>query len=181
MTRVQTCALPIFESIEIPKKVSYIGEDVFRACQDLKEIHLQKGLKNIGSFAFSYLAVENITIPGSVEKIGTCAFYHCKQLEEVTIEEGVEQLGEGMFEGCLSLKKLTLPDSVTSVKKGIFNNEVNIEHIVIPNGTKKRFENLFPSHIGQLEIDENVQGRSEEELPIPEEKPKRRLFGIFKF
>ena len=86
-----------------------------------------------------------------------------------------------MFEGCIALKKLTLPDSVTSVKKGIFNNEVNIEHIVIPNGTKKRFENLFPSHIGQLEIDENVQGRSEEELPIPEEKPKRRLFGIFKF
>jgi hypothetical protein len=65
------------ESLEIPATVTEIGYEAFRGCGNLTDItFFAEGLKIIGNFAFvACTGITSITIPITVESIGTGAFY----------------------------------------------------------------------------------------------------------
>lgn len=92
-----------FESINIPKTVSYIGRGAFMFCENLKKI----------------------SIPASVEVIDSGAFINCKNLEEVVFEgnEGIA-IGSMAFSGCEKLKSVKLPKN--SEYEGAFDDGVEV-------------------------------------------------------
>jgi hypothetical protein len=61
------------------------------------------------SFYF-YRNIKKVTIPNSVSRIGTNAFYSCSELETVIFEDGELKSIEGTaFEWCSKLSKVYLP------------------------------------------------------------------------
>ena len=75
----------------VPEGTKKIGQNVFYNCSNLKEIHFNQGLVEIGGWAF----------------------YGCVNLGPVvTIPKGVKKICSGAFEGCSSIKKVVLPNHV---------------------------------------------------------------------
>ena len=95
--------------------VKYIGND--KSPKIPKEIdgHKVKYLYN----TFSNTNITEITVPNSVEVIGSKAFYDCIHLKNVTINEGVKLIKESAF-GNTAITSVELPDSVEELGASIF-------------------------------------------------------------
>ena len=127
-------------SINLPQGILTIGNSAFTGCESLTEILLPTTLKTIGEYAFSETALQELTIPASVEEIREAALV-IKGLKKVTIEDGEAPLQMGrnnwapmfgtgnvieeayigrniesdLFHGNETLKKITFGDMVTSI------------------------------------------------------------------
>lgn len=72
-------------------------------------------------------SIKNITIPKSIETIGTYAFKACSDLETVIIEDGVKRIQSEAFAFCDKLD-ITIPSSVEEIYLDAFEatNHVTI-------------------------------------------------------
>lgn len=86
--------------IEFPSTIREIGKKAFQKCAGLKAVVFPNGLERIGASAFeeSGLRDIHIAIPRSVKSIGPCAFYACYRIA-VTLPASVETIGSGAFTG----------------------------------------------------------------------------------
>lgn len=101
-----------YYSVGVDGNASYLGGELVIPSQ-------YEGLpvKEVEAGAFTNAMYTKITIPASIEKVGTAAFSYNFMLEEVTFEEG-SALGEivwGMFGYCSKLQKINVPDSVKTI------------------------------------------------------------------
>lgn len=62
-----------------------IGASAFYKCENLSEVKLNEGLKTIGSMAFSATKIQNISIPRSVEVLGSDCFSDCFALRNINV------------------------------------------------------------------------------------------------
>lgn len=92
----------------------YFGYDVtrvpayaFEGATKLKNVQFGFKMQEIGSYAFSNTAVEEIRLMLSISKIYEGAFYKCSKLKEITLDSNVEYIGSYAFNTCYSLNKLT--------------------------------------------------------------------------
>jgi len=103
------------QSITIPSSVDEIGTRVFARCVNLREVVLNDGIKRIGwypngSGSFSNCtSLQSITLPSTVEQIGTITFNNCKNLQEVVIYNEKIQIGNKAFTNCSSLERFKFP------------------------------------------------------------------------
>ena len=74
----------------------------------------------IGSSAFNHSSLQSLTIPASIRKIGSGAFYWNNQLEELNLTEGLEIIEEGAFEDCTSLEEVRIPSTVIMIGGNAF-------------------------------------------------------------
>ena len=86
--------------------------------------------------------MKEITIPGSVTKIGDEAFCECR-LEAVILSEGVKEIGQWSFYACENLKKIAIPTSVTTIGGGAFLGCEKLEETVMPDSVTKIGEKAF--------------------------------------
>ena len=80
------------------------------------------GVKNISDGMFCATALKNITIPGSVTKIGEDAFSYCQNLKKATLHEGVKKISKDAFSNT-ALEEITIPSTVTKLGKNAFRWE----------------------------------------------------------
>lgn len=83
------------ETLVIPEGVTEIEGSVFMHDSNLKAITLPSTLETIGTYAFYGSALTSITIPASVTSIGEEAFSRCKDLTSAVIQGTV--VGSHMF------------------------------------------------------------------------------------
>ena len=108
----------LLESIAIPEGVTDIGNEAFSGC-NLNALTLPESLEKIGSWAFYYnRSLKSINIPAKVKTIEEWAFTYCG-LTELVIPEGVTTIGQRAF-SANSLQKLTLPSTITSIGESAF-------------------------------------------------------------
>ena len=100
---------------------------------EITAIVIEYGVTSIGERAFSYSAVKNVTIPGSVKTIGERAFCECRSLETVIISDGVPSIGNYAFSGS-TVKNVTIPGSVKTIGAYAFADCHKLESIIIPDG-----------------------------------------------
>ncbi len=93
-----------FEKIILPKTLKIIENSAFCLCSNLTEIYLNDGLEEIGALAFSECGkVKYLAIPESVKKIGKYLFNednpneHFLVFTSVTLPESVETIGTRAF------------------------------------------------------------------------------------
>ena len=97
------------ETVTIPGNVKSINANAFRNCITLRTLNLSEGLQAIkgtvnnvnGAFA-GCIALESVTIPGTVTSIGNRAFYGCTGLSDIRIKapEGTVSIGTEAFKNC---------------------------------------------------------------------------------
>ncbi len=140
-------------SVTIPDSVTYIGEGTFWSCAfydcaSLTDIFVSDGsatYADIDGVLFSkdkttlmqYPAGKsptNYTIPDSVTRIETDAFYNCPSLTSVTIPDSVTSIGSSAFSDCTSLTSVTIPDSVTLIGRYVFGNCTSLTDIFVSDG-----------------------------------------------
>ena len=88
----------------------------------------------IGSYAYyGCTGLTSVTIPDSVMRIGSCAYYGCTGLTSVTIGNSVTSIGDSAFRGCTGLTSVTIPDSVESIGGSAFEDCTGLTSVTIPN------------------------------------------------
>lgn len=121
-------------SVALPERLVYIGASTFEDCKNLTTVTFGENsrLKHIGSKAFAYTAIENLTIPKSVSngevlvneagtkefRLGVAknAFYAMGSLQVLSFEEGGSEplsFGNSAFEYTSKLTTLNLPARVS--------------------------------------------------------------------
>ena len=97
--RLQICR------VEMSDEITRISHDAFRAHENLTEIHLPECLTEIpdGMLANCF-ALEAVTIPQEVQRIGVESFSGCSSLEFVTYGPSVQYVDERAFDECSMLR-----------------------------------------------------------------------------
>ena len=153
------------------------GNEKYEKYENLvKEIIIEDGVTNIGSYAFSdFINLESVTIPKSVTIIGWGAFDQCGNLKNVTIANGVTIINSCAFRRCTSLKNITIPNSVTKIAIGAFDSCTSLESIKIPNSVIDIVYNIFKgcSSLESIEVEKNNPNyMSEEGILYTKDKTK---------
>ncbi len=116
--------------------VKYQGKD--------KNVTIPGTVERIGRGAFEENKnIEQVTIPGSVEDIEPYAFWGCDNLESITIGKGLDRVGDYAFSNCISLKNMVLPSNVTSIGIRAFEDCADLTDITIPPQTSDIHETAF--------------------------------------
>lgn len=85
----------------------------------------EKPVVEIRGFAFEDEdGITSVTLPASVTRVGSHAFYDCDSLTHVTLAEdsALATIGSYAFDKCSSLTSMTLPASVTEMGMGAFQD-----------------------------------------------------------
>lgn len=102
----------VCKEIILSEKMSYIPDNCFRNCKNLKEI----------------------TIPDSVARVNDGAFSGCEKLEKVNLGDKLVSLGFGVFEGT-NIKDIYLGEDVLAVN-GAFSGCDTLENITVNENNK---------------------------------------------
>ncbi len=124
--------------------VTYIGNEAFRDCSNLRSVSLPKNLEVIGEQAFrECTGLTSANIPESVKEIGRGAFYNCSQIPSLTLGNSVKSIGDYAFRGCSSLTTVEIPESVKELGKYAFAVCNNLASVTIPNSLSEISEGAF--------------------------------------
>lgn len=90
-----------------------------------------------------YVPVKHVTVPGSVKKIGSCAFYNCLELESVSLPSSVETIGSRAFENCPALKTIEIPKRVKDIGAYAFSECGSLKSVKLPSGLRYAGDGIF--------------------------------------
>ena len=101
----------------------------------VREVIIQEGVTSIGCNAFRLCTkLTNITIPDTVNIIGSEVFSGCGILRSITIPDGITRIERSLFFGCSNLTDVNLPNSVTSIAPSAFQNCIRLQSLKLPVG-----------------------------------------------
>lgn len=109
-----------FTSIILPDTITSIGDDAFRASQDLKYIKIPDGVKSIGARAFWWSGIESIDLPAGLETIGVAAFSQCESLSSIDLPDSLQRIEDKAFEYCVNLSSVQIPENVSYIGPSAF-------------------------------------------------------------
>lgn len=122
--------------VVFPSSLKRIGNRAFYHCKNLQRFHFPENLVEIGDEAFWGVAIQDLTIPASVQAIGKSCFACCNNLIELNILTSHFAAGDKVFYRCIKLKKANLPDELDELYEGIFRGCTELEDIVLPSRLK---------------------------------------------
>lgn len=155
-TGVRSIGRQAFEScmglsrISLPEGVEEIGAGAFISCSSLSDVSLPSTLAEIPMSLFAGCAIGRITIPEGVRKIGDDAFAACP-LVEISLPDSLEEIGTYCFGSSETLSTVRLPPNMKSIPNGAFapfspetltievDGGSKTEKIVMKSATLRRF------------------------------------------
>ena len=119
-----------------------------RGCSGLTSVTIPDSVETIGSNAFNGCTkLESVTLPTNDEfkTISTYAFSNCIKLQSITIPNNVETIGDSAFLNCVDLNSVTLPinESFTEISDRVFMNCQKLISITIPDSVTSISSNAF--------------------------------------
>lgn len=95
--------------------------------------------------------LEDVTVPGSVKRIGSNSFSNMEKLRRVVLEEGVEIIDGGAF-NLSPLEEIVLPDSLTALGDGALSYCASLSRIHIGAGLTQMGVNPFEGDAAVTEV-----------------------------
>ena len=148
--------------IVIPESVEYEGwiyivtsieKYAFEMCFDLTSVTIPNSVEIVGTGAFyGCSGLTSVTIPNSVKSIGDEAFYECYVLTSVTIPNSVTSIGDYAFKDCSGLTSVTIPNSVTSIGDEVFGGCSGLASVTIPNSVVSIGDGAFSGCSGLTSV-----------------------------
>ena len=88
--------------------------------------------------------VVDISMPDSVDTIGSYAFGSCANLSAITLSSGLTSIGTGLFENCEALTSMpALPAAIRAIPSGTFRKSGLQGALVIPSTIREIGSNAF--------------------------------------
>jgi uncharacterized repeat protein (TIGR02543 family) len=87
--------------------------------------------------------ITSVTIPNSVTKLSSQAFYQCSALTTVTLGSGITEIPANAFYYCRKLSSVTLGSSVTAIRSMAFYNCDLLASITLPSTVTSIEYNAF--------------------------------------
>ena len=129
------------KTIKIPSGVTTIPFQCFNGCSSLESIAIPEGVTDIGNEAFSGCNLNALTLPESLVKIGSWAFYYNRSLKSINIPAKVKTIEEWAFTYC-GLTELVIPEGVTTIgQRAFFNN--SLQNLTLPSTITSIGESAF--------------------------------------
>lgn len=131
------------ESVKLPEQVKKLDSGCFSYCMALESIKVPEGVAELGDCVFAGSAIKEITLPDSIETIGSATFRDCAYMDtdgtmsgltSVKMPKNLKELGTCTFEGCAALTNVTFPEDIalTYVPEDTFYNCITIKNIYLP-------------------------------------------------
>lgn len=128
MTNVDIETIPVsafantaIRFIDFPTKLKTIGNEAFYDRYLTGPLVLPEGLDSIGSKAFYYNIITEVTIPESVRAIGVSAFLKNQSLKSVTLNNSMELINQSLFSNCNNLAVVHGGKNVKNIAYNAFN------------------------------------------------------------
>jgi len=137
-------------SVYFPETVETIGDSAFEGCISLASVTFYshtnqfgetQGIKNIGTDAFKGAKIKTLSLPKSLESIGSYAFNGNAVLTSVSISSG--SISWNVFENCTALTKLTLGEGVTNISSSAFRGCKSLSAVTFPKTLEKIGDSAF--------------------------------------
>ena len=126
-----------YDNYDIDFKVTSIGAEAFRDCDELTKVVLPGTIKSIGRNAFyNCTALSNITLPASLVSIGNSAFAYCTSFTSIVIPNSVTTIDWNAFYCCTGLAAVTISNAVTQLN-GTFFGCTGLTAVEIPESVVK--------------------------------------------
>ncbi|MBQ2757772.1 MAG: leucine-rich repeat protein, partial [Clostridia bacterium] len=93
-----------------------------------------KPVTRIAANGFSSAGFEKITIPESIQVIGSGAFKNCADFKEIALPGGLREIGDETFSGCVYLEQINIPTSVTRIGNAAFMGCTSLTSVTVPEG-----------------------------------------------
>lgn len=128
------------EKVELGTSLQEIRTNAFSGCSSLNALVVGgNNLKRIGYGAFSNCVnLKNITLPDSVESIGSYAFAWTA-VEELILPKNLERISSHSFDGCAHLQSVQIPVSVKEIEENAFIYDPMLKNIFY-EGTKEQWD-----------------------------------------
>ena len=130
------------ESMDL-SKVTFIYSYAFDGCSNLKSVTLGEGLTQLGGsttsvtsayYVFRGTALEEITIPASLNILTAGAFDACENLKKVTLC-GATKVGHYAFRDCPNLTEVVGIENVASLGNQVFTRCTSLKTIDVSSAT----------------------------------------------
>ncbi len=105
-------------------------------------------------------AIQEIYLPDTVQKIGTCAFYNCKKLKRLHLGAAAEEIGSDVFMNTLAFRQIFLHASaaeqsgirkmlsqITSDIEVWFWTDTGIEAVLLYPEYDESYDEIAPAHL----------------------------------
>ena len=124
----------------IPEGITRIGADAFWGRWGLETINIPNSVKEIGSHAFSWCFLNEITLPSELEVLEEGAFAST-DLQSIILPASLKTIGKEAFNDCPQLTNVTVQNTVPLELDGgeTFSNRANAT-LYLPAGAKKAYK-----------------------------------------
>lgn len=154
-----------------PDGAVYIGNVLYVYKGETPQIlEVREGTISIAEKAFEKKYLEEIILPGTIEKIGNECFLNCTQLTHLTLSENIRIIGNEAFYGCENLETISYSGVFLPNRKKIIENEAyigkkafkglkKIKEVKIPNGILEICEEAFYNgqNLAKVTLNGNVK------------------------
>lgn len=138
---------------QLPAAITYIGQEAFGYCNNLKQDIYLPNLETLSTGAFySCRGISSIISLGNVLTIPNNCFYQASACRSVVLPESVTTIGSNAFRENRQLETISLPSGLTSIGGYAFNTCPYIKSWVIPNGVTTIGDGCFQENTGVLYI-----------------------------
>ena len=114
-----------------------IGSNVFYNNRKVKKVTLPNSLEKIGSYAFQNSTITEIEIPDSVTTIEYGAFCDCNDLRTVKMSNNLKYIESSTFQNCYNLQSITLPEKLERIGTNAFGWCQRLYTIALPEGLQR--------------------------------------------
>ncbi|QIB68551.1 leucine-rich repeat protein [Aminipila butyrica] len=107
---------------------------------------VKEGTVKIGTYAFFFCRqLQEVSLPKSLRELDKGAFSISDRLISLTLPEGLERIGMSALADCASLKTLVIPGTVKEIGTYAISS-TGLETLTIPNGVQVLGENALASN-----------------------------------
>lgn len=90
-------------------------------------------LRSIGDWAFIWAGISTISLPETLNSIGTYTFYKSSLSGTVALPDSLTQLGASAFSGCEKVEAIQIGSGLTDIPKDAFDGCTNLKTITVNN------------------------------------------------